>query len=68
MHANGVELTGVLYASVRNAAFLCIFARFCTFLCVSVRFFPTKMGCKKRKFAQNSAKMCKKNAFMQYPL
>ena len=53
---------------MQNGAFLCIFARFCAFLCVSARFFLPKWPAKKRKLAQNSAKMCKKRFYAIPPL
>ena len=60
MHANGGLITGVLHASVKNGAFLCIlgaFLRLCVHFCA---FFPTKM---ERKVVQSSAKMCKKHFY-----
>ena len=39
---------------------LCIFARFCAFLCVSLRFPLPKWAVKKREFAQNSEKNVQK--------
>ena len=58
----------VLHASVQNGAFLCIFVRFCAFLCVSARFFIPKWAAEKRKFAQNAAKLCKKRFYAISPL
>ena len=61
-------VTGVLHASVQSGAFLCIFARFCAFLCVSVRLFLPKWPAEKRKMVYNRAKMCKKRFYAIPPL
>ena len=53
---------------MQNGAFLRIFARFGTFLCISVHFFLPKWPAEKRKFAHNRAKMCKKRFYAIPPL
>ena len=53
---------------MQSGAFLCIFANFCAFLCVSVRFFLPKRPAEKRKVAHKRAKMCKKRFYAIPPL
>ena len=65
VHANG----GIINGGVACVcAKWCVFAHFCAFLCVSVRFFLPKRPAEKRKFAHNRAKMCKKRFYAIPPL
>ena len=45
----------------------CKTARFCAFLCVSVRFFLPKWPAEKRKIVHNRANMCKKALLCNTP-
>ena len=57
VHAKG----GTINGGVACVCAKCIFARFCTFLCVSVCFFLPKWASKKRKTGKNSPRIYKKH-------
>ena len=62
VHANGgYSQRGCCMQWCKVVCVLCIFARFCVFLCVSVAFFPAKVApAKKRKFCAESCKNVQK--------
>ena len=69
VHANGGIINGGVACVCAKWRFLCISARFCVFFFAFLCVFAYQNGLqKKHKFVQNSAKMCAKSAFMQYPL
>ena len=64
----GVTNGGVAYVCAKWRVFCALLRVFAFFLCVSARFFLPKWAAKKRKFAQNSAKMHKKRFYAIPPL
>ena len=68
VHANGGIINGGTACVGAKWRVFVHFASFCVFLCVSVRFILPKWPAKKRKFAQNPAKMCKKRFYAVPPL
>ena len=68
VHANGGIINGGVACVGAEWRVFVHFSRFGAFLCVSVRFFLPKWPAKKRKFAHNPAKMCKKRFYAVPPL
>ena len=63
VYANGGIINGGVACVCAKWRVFVHFARFCAFLCVSVRFFLPKWPAEKREFAHNRAKMCKKRFY-----